>query len=60
VIVSDLSRLLRDHIKLGRLLSYFSERGVELIAVNDGGKFDYEKEPFPLMAFREWFMQSKV
>ena len=46
VIVKDMSRLGRDHLRVGLLLEQFRESGVRFIAVNDGVDTDKGLDDF--------------
>jgi len=46
VIVKDMSRLGRDHLRVGLLLEKFRERGVRFIAINDGVDTDKGLDDF--------------
>jgi DNA invertase Pin-like site-specific DNA recombinase len=46
IYVKDLSRLGRDHLRVGLLLEQFIERGVRFIAVNDGVDTLHEMDDF--------------
>jgi len=46
VLVKDMSRLGRDHLRVGLLLEQFRERGVRFIAINDNVDTDREMDEF--------------
>jgi DNA invertase Pin-like site-specific DNA recombinase len=60
VLVKDMSRLGRDHLRVGLLLEKFRERGVRFIAVNDG--VDSDKGIDDFTPFRniinEWYARD--
>ena len=37
IVISDMSRLGRDYLKVGQVMEILRQRGVRLIAINDGG-----------------------
>ena len=55
VLLKDMSRLGRDHLRVGLLLEQFREKGVRLIAVGEG--IDTEKGEDDFMPFRNIFSE---
>jgi DNA invertase Pin-like site-specific DNA recombinase len=60
VIVKDMSRLGRDHLRVGLLLEQFRERGVRFIAVNDGVDTDKGMDDFTPFRniINEWYARD--
>jgi DNA invertase Pin-like site-specific DNA recombinase len=40
VIIKDMSRLVRDYLKVGQIIEMLRQKNVRLIAINDGGDRD--------------------
>ena len=50
IVIKDMSRLGRDYLKVGQVMEILRQRGVRLIAINDGVdslKGDDDFTPFP-------------
>lgn len=60
VLVKDMSRLGRDYLKVGQIVEMFRQKGVRLIAVNDGTDTLYGEDDF--LPFRnimnEWYAKD--
>jgi len=60
IVIKDMSRLGRDYLKVGQIMEMLRQRGIRLIAVNDG--IDTEKGEDDFLPFRnimhEWYARD--